>query len=496
MWCFKKFVFLCLWMGWGTVCPAAFFPELSGRVISEGRGVEGVAVTDGYTVVRTDARGRYRLPGNSAAEFVYITLPAGYEVPLRDEVPCFFRRINKAAKKQKFDFYLQKSRRNDDRHVVVVAADPQVYFDEELPALQKIADDMQSWVAGKYGEIPVYGMVAGDVIGDIQRNPGCFGAVKHILYHTQIPFFYTAGNHDLDRGGRSNERSRTMYAAHFGPAYYSFNRGRVHYIVLDGVFALGKDYLYTGYLAERQLEWLEQDLALVPEGSPVVVLTHIPTYSREARSGNYAKERTSQVINNRAHLYDLLKSYRVQILSGHTHYHENYVIADNLYEHVHASLCGLFWQAPWCGDGTPIGYTVYEMDGDSISWYFKPVGDDRSYQFRAYAAGENDLKPEALTVNVWNYDPSWKIYWYEDGERMGEMERYTGIDPVIDSYVVSHRKSFKYDYIGAEPTEHLFFAIPRSAGAAIRVEATDRFGNVYSGTPRKVEEWLNDQSVR
>ena len=496
MWCFKKFVFLCLWLGWVAVCPATFCPEFYGRVIAEGHGVPGVAVTDGYTVVQTDARGKYRLTGNAAAEFVYITLPAGYDIPLKDEVPCFFRRIDKVSEKQKLDFYLKKSDRNGDKHVVVVAADPQVYFDEELPVLQTIADDMQNWVSGKYGEIPVYGMVAGDVIGDIKQNPDCFGAVKHILHGTRIPFFYALGNHDLDRGGRTDERSKRMYTAHFGPTYYSFNRGRVHYIILDGVFALGKDYLYTGYLAERQLEWLEQDLALIPEGSPVVVLTHIPTYSREARSGNYAKERTSQVISNRTYLYNLLKPYRVQILSGHTHYHENYVIADNLYEHVHASLCGLFWQAPWCGDGTPIGYTVYEIEGDSISWYFKPAGKDRSYQFRAYPVGENYLKPEALTVNVWNYDPAWKIYWYEDGKRMGEMERYTGIDPVIDSYVAAYRKSFKYDYIGAEPTEHLFFAIPRSAGAELRVEVVDRFGNVYSDIPRKVEEWFTGRFVR
>ena len=48
--------------------------ELRGRVTADGRGVEGVAVTDGRTIVRTDAKGRYRLASASDAEFVYLTI--------------------------------------------------------------------------------------------------------------------------------------------------------------------------------------------------------------------------------------------------------------------------------------------------------------------------------------------------------------------------------------------------------------------------------------
>ena len=68
-----------------------------------------------------------------------------------------------------------------------------------------------------------------------------------------------------------------------------------------------------------------------------------------------------KVMNNRSHLYELLKPYNAHIMSGHEHYNENYVLADNLYEHVHAPLSTLFWQAPWACDGTPGGYAVYEL---------------------------------------------------------------------------------------------------------------------------------------
>ena len=29
---------------------------------------------------------------------------------------------------------------------------------------------------------------------------------------------------------------------------------------------------------------------------------------------------------------------------------------------------------------------------------------------------------------VWNWDEQWKVEWYENGKRMGEMQRYKGYD--------------------------------------------------------------------
>ncbi|MDR3936594.1 MAG: metallophosphoesterase N-terminal domain-containing protein, partial [Alistipes sp.] len=67
--------------------------DLCGRVTASGRGVTGVCVTDGRTIVRTDAKGRYRLASASDAEFVYLTLPDGYEIPAEAGAAAFYRRI-------------------------------------------------------------------------------------------------------------------------------------------------------------------------------------------------------------------------------------------------------------------------------------------------------------------------------------------------------------------------------------------------------------------
>ena len=61
-----------------------------GTVRCEGRGVEGVVVTDGTHCVRTDARGRFALPRTEDARFVYLSTPAGYDSPVEEHVVRFF----------------------------------------------------------------------------------------------------------------------------------------------------------------------------------------------------------------------------------------------------------------------------------------------------------------------------------------------------------------------------------------------------------------------
>ena len=207
---------------------------------------------------------------------------------------------------------------------------------------------------------------------------------------------------------------------------------------------------------------------------------HIPAYSRAARHKEWGKEELNKITCNRNALYDILEPYNVHLLTAHEHYAENYVMSDRLFEHVHPPLSGLFWQSEWSMDGVPWGYMVYEVDGDNVSWYYKPVGRSREEQFHAYPAGADPARPDCVTVNVWNYDPAWKVCWYENGGFKGEMTRYSGWDRTICEDVEARReKEFKWKYIGAGETEHLFYAKPSSPEAVITVEVTDRFGNVY-----------------
>jgi hypothetical protein len=443
----------------------------SGKVHAGNSGIAGVAVTDGVNITHTDANGQYRLLSNASAEFVYITLPSGYDIPLNNGTPCFYVPVNDKFKpEQTINFELKKPARDDYRHTMIVWADPQVYYEDELPLAANAAKDVEA--LNRQSQTPVFGLVCGDIVGD---HPEHYDAIKKILADTRTPFFFAPGNHDMTLNVRSDDWSKDTFKKTFGPDYYSFNRGKVHYVVLDDAFYVGRTYWYIAYLPEKQLAWLQQDLADVPAGSTVVVILHIPTSTRETE----ARENMLNVLQNRWHLHDMLKPYNAHIFSGHMHYNDNFVITGNLYEHVHAAVCAEFWQTPQCSDGTPQGYGVYEINGSDIQWYYKSVGYDKNFQFRAYPAGHNPEKPTAVTVNVWNYDPQWKIHWYENGILKGEMTQYNGKDPYATDYIIKNKAKFRYDWITTGVTGHLFFAEPSSPNAKIKIEVIDRFENKY-----------------
>src|SRR6185312_13123867 len=78
---------------------------LKGKVQSNGKGVAGVAVTDGINIVLTDKNGQYELLSNGTAEFVYITVPAGYAFPQEKGIASFYKPISQSTKN---DFTLEK----------------------------------------------------------------------------------------------------------------------------------------------------------------------------------------------------------------------------------------------------------------------------------------------------------------------------------------------------------------------------------------------------
>lgn len=445
----------------------------AGKVTCMGQGIEGVMVTDGKLVCVTDRKGKYSMPVNPDARFVYISSPSGYTVPVINSVPRFFYALNKNEEKvNSIDFVLEKS--EDTRHGFVVWADPQVKSDQELLQLKEVAGDLDS-LLNTYPDMPFHGIGCGDISGD---NPEIYDGLKSTLASTGIPFYQSMGNHDMSYNDRSNELATSIFEKHFGPAYYSFNRGDIHYVVLNDVFYLGRDYFYIGYLSEEQLDWLEKDLSLVKEGSTVVVAFHIPSALNEEDLKAFTYKNISLSMSNRKALYNLLKPYQAHIVSGHMHENSNVIIAPNIMEHNVSSVCGAWWQGPYAEDGTPKGYAVFEANGSELKWYFKSAGKPVREQFRAYACGTNPEQPEYLTANVWNWDPEWKVYWYENGQKMGEMESYRGGDPETNR-AYADKDKLAYKWVSSRPTNHMFRAKVQNPQSSIRIEVVDRFGQIY-----------------
>ena len=447
--------------------------QISGCVSSQGRGLAGVAVTDGSNIVLTDSMGRYSLATLSLSQFVYITTPSGYDVPVASgSIPQFYHPLTPSD--SIYDFHLTPSATDDNRHAFVVHTDVQVTSkaDVALFAGQIVPDTRQTLQRLAAEGYKVFGTDCGDIVGD---TPSLFDDYIRACQVLDTPFFRIIGNHDMDYWGRSFETSYRTFSSLFGPTHYSFNCGKAHYIFINDNFYTGFGINYIGYIPESTLRWLEQDLNLLPKGSPVFVFMHIPT--AESTDLDHASFNYDWLANVRQFHY-MFKDFDTHIVSGHTHFNMNLEFNSHLYEHVTAAVCGTWWRTEECMDGTPRGYGVFTVDGERVSWQYKSAGYPSTYQLRAYTPGSAAEYPDEVVANVWNYDSRWRVELLENGKPTATMKRYTGFDPISHAHC-SNKKVVLYDWISPITNPHMFHARPRNAAAKLQVRATDRFGNVY-----------------
>ena len=297
-----------------------------------------------------------------------------------------------------------------------------------------------------------------------------------------IEYRYVIGNHDMTNYGRSHETSMTDYQNMYGPAWYSFNVGKVHYVVLNDNFFIGRDWYYIGYLDERQLLWLEQDLSYVPKGSKVVVCMHIPTTLDKSDRDAFRSDLMLDNLCNKPALYAMLQPYDALILSGHMHTADHEHIADNITEINVSGLCGAWWCGEVCIDGSPAGYKVFDIDGKNVEWIYKASGQPLDYQMKVYT--DNPEYPGQVVANVWDYDPMWKVEYFEDGVKVCDMERFKAQDPLAKE-LYKDPSSLKRTWVYAAETENMFKAPVSENAKHIEVRVTDRFGRVYSKSIEK-----------
>ena len=522
------------------------YPTVYGYVKdSNGNPIKGVAVSDGFSVVATDAKGYYSIDVSKDCWYIYISVPSEYEIPINSlGQPCFFKKY--PSNTPQYDFTLTPlAGGKEAKWALLTFADPQVssatalsrFQKEAVPGVKAYCDQL------KNSGIPCYGITLGDIISNSDgKNSGAYRddmrdgfAVSKI----GLPVFQVMGNHDNTHYSSSNpiyanERSSTFELAAqreheemFGPVNYSFNRGDTHVIGMrDIVYTtnLSSGSYKTGFLAS-QLEWLKQDLALVPKSKMVVLCVHIQLFNG---TSNY----TQDVLN-------LLDQYaEAHVISGHTHIQHNYdhttvsTSTHKVYEHNTCALCGAWWIANIAGDGTPNGFNVFIGEGSSFTdWYYMGYSksmNTRDHQMRLYRgnavtgaaiSGTNtytnkgyyafNFADDILLANVYNADPSWKIKVYEDGVYSGEMTKladsnvkysalvgtFTKDDPrrAADGVVTSHDMyvaGLFLGYLGRNPDSagswsmcyHMYQYKLKNKNASIKVVATDYFGNQYTET--------------
>lgn len=210
-------------------------------VDTDGAPMEGVVVSDGYTVTQTDAEGRYEITAPRCAAFVWVSAPEGYMAPLKESgIPDFFRALGSFETTQTCDFTLE--RLDDSKPWVMLAVgDPQVKNNEQVGYFREegIAD-MRKLMAADASK-RYFALILGDLVYD---QMGMYDAYVKSLSELGIPLFHVIGNHDHDKNAvdavdepeLQDPAADDDYESFIGPTYYSFDLAGMHFLMLDNVY--------------------------------------------------------------------------------------------------------------------------------------------------------------------------------------------------------------------------------------------------------------------
>jgi hypothetical protein len=442
--------------------------RVTGEVSCEGKGISKVVVTDGETFTTTAGNGKFTFNINDEAEFIYIITPSGYVADWSKGAPEFYK---KAKGSDFFSFELAKTGNGKKEYNIIAVSDPQPRSGEHFNELiGKPLEDIRGTVASLRGQS--VGVALGDICFDVLP---LMERWKQGIVHAGVPFYAVIGNHDHDREFNDDKLAAHEYRRLFGPENYAFFLGSDLVIVLDNIIYHSRSGYEEGYTDEI-ISWVEGLMEYVPKKATIYLAQHASLNVPEQKNVNKA---------NNEKMLKILKGHKVNIISGHTHINGNFQCTPTVAEHNVATVCGTWWDTYHCNDGTPRGYKVFNKKNGKLTWYYKSVGKDPDFQYEIFVPGEAPLHPEHVVLNVWDCDHKWKIEWFEDGKRMGQMEQVSELSPIHIAEL-----NAKYAPTGTKPKSyrrtikatHYFAAKPSDGTKEITVVITNRFGKVWKET--------------
>ena len=375
----------------------------------------GVVISDGLLCVQTDENGYFEIDSDlSRTKFITASIPSGYAAPTDENgLPIFYHRVTDEEREKDLvvhTFNFTPIKNNPERYTLIVGADPQPrpntygYDKNAYHSLDCCKDfycDMKEKAKTISGR-NVYGLMLGDIV---HENMSLFTDYVAGLKTLGFPMFNIIGNHDNDHTAANDTDGRRKYEEWLGPTYYSFNIGKQHYVVLDNLIMKkngdGQLKDYDQGLTDEIWQWLQNDLQYIDRSTTLMVAAHSPMFMLDTMS-----DRSNATSGHRKDYANLLSKFdKVHAWAGHMHTTFNYVYPansalENIEVHTVARSTGELWTNEYIANGTPRGYTVVEVDGDDISWYFKPT----IYQTGAFTSTSYTTKAPEYKYRDWNYD--------------------------------------------------------------------------------------------
>lgn len=503
-------------------------PVLRGTVSCDGRPLQGVKVSDGKDIVLTDAAGRYELPSDKSTGLVFITPPSGYVPVSADGVrPDFYAHLSGEGD-EVHDFVL---RAEDQRNYTVLfitdihltntpwKQDIKLFRKKAMPAFRKVA-------RAAAAEGPVYSFNLGDLSHERYwyENRYNLEDAYNTLHDARFPtlMYSVPGNHDNDCAvltSRTDWDAGYLYRRVLGPEYYSVDIGSEHWLFMDDIIyendpsihqkpwpvgSAGSISSSKGF-TRTQMAWLEKDLSTVPSDRHVMICTHAPILSDNARGTSF---RTAQMDS----LAVMLSRFgKVTVYAGHMH-RLQYLEGGEKYPGFDSWIVSAFSGDMW--ESAPNRLLGIEgEDGGALGVRFAPEG--RETVWHAHRNGRSVMRVydlnsvgrmyredgrirrqmatfpkrddyadekyrDMVLVNYWMYRPEETVSIFEDGKPL-EVKKVKWEDPLfnisyyVESFLSGNKIAPAQDKV---PNRHMFAAKASSPRSTVRVVVTDASGRV------------------
>lgn len=517
-----------------------------GIVSSAGVGVENVVVSDGAEVTVTNEKGIYQLKSAKKWGYVFISVPSGYEVPSVGVLPQFHRALkNSADVVERADFKLEKVDGQDSYKIFMLGDMHLANRTGDLGQFAQFTSDLTDYMTRHKGE-KMYALTLGDMTWDLYWYsnsyyfPQYLNTVNSQIKNLQI--FHTMGNHDNDFQTRSDYDAAVKYVDQICPTYYSFNIGKVHYVVMDDIDCSSYDGStsrnYVKSLSAEQLDWLAKDLSHVDKTTPVVVAMHAQVFYPTTSGFKIDHDPV-----NTQRLFDILDGYTVRFVTGHTHKLFNVtpdapiVDGHNFREYNSGSVCASWW---WSGnltpgihigtDGTPGGYGIWDVTGTDFQCLYKSTGWPEEYQFRSYdlnnvhfSMADVPLMPSDISasvknaymqyvnaypqnndnevlINIWNWNSDWTLSVVDENRKTLPYTEVWAYDPLhIAALSV---KRFNNAGLKSTPSfitdkfTHFFKVKADDADTDLVITVKDEFGNEWTENMQRPKAFSTDAYKR
>ncbi|UVI29493.1 outer membrane protein assembly factor BamB family protein [Paenibacillus spongiae] len=346
---------------------------------SNENGLPGISVSDGATIVLSDAQGKYMLPVNPdrrATDMVFITTPDGYTIPTDEyRIPKFYQNLGQLQPGENRDvhFGLLKAPETSnpnfdfvgiaDVHVQAGTTNNRERFTNQLSQLNELSGS------------PAFITISGDI-----TNNATDAEFKDFVASTatsKLPVYPAVGNHDFTGGANYSARI-DRYRNYLGPEWYSFDYGSKHFIILEN---------NLGMREADQIQWLKEDLAQNAKNKEVVVVTHRPFNNPQTPHPEEARQ-----------YIDLLGEYNTRLLlMGHTHVNDVSTDTIETAKHVVTN------SSSYTIDQTPNGFRVISFKGDEESNPFKYYDVNQSLAIVNPAPGSKAPQADIqVQVNAYN----------------------------------------------------------------------------------------------